>query len=251
VEWLDDVPAAEAAAALEVDLSNALLDEVGERARHQARAERVERSWSRIGDWFTPAFDARIVALLVPAYDAERARIGFYRFVLPRPRVEDEQPAPLPAKPLALRTVRWLLSDPVTAGLLAGRLRVVDVAYGRAGRRELRRAGCGIDGGPEEKAKVELSLAGEDDDETAAPLRLTAYFSGGSDPRGASEENPSCVVVRADPDGPAGLRMLERKLNRAIGLVQPPAASAGASSVPVAGGADPGAGTSSTRVSSP
>jgi hypothetical protein len=254
VDWLGDVPAGEATEALERDLSNALLGDVGERARHREQAERVERSWSRIGDWFTPAFDARILALLVPAHDAERERIGFYRFVLPRPRVDDAQPSPLPPSPLALRTVRWLLSDPATAVLVAGRLQVVDAAYGTAGRRELRRAGCTIDEGvAQEPARVELSLAGEAEEERAAPLRLTAYFRGGSDPPGAAETGPSCVEVRADPDGPAGLRMLERKLNRAIGLAQPPASTgaSGASPVSSAGAADPGAGTSSIRVSSP
>jgi hypothetical protein len=250
VEWLGDVSASEVTAGLERELANELLAAVGERARHEERADLVERSWSKVGDWFAPAFDARIVALLVPSFDAERNRVGFYRFVLPRPRAEDAQPLPIPSKPLALRTVRWLLSDPTTAGLIVGRLRVIDVAYGRSGRRELRRAGCATGDRDEKMARVELSLAGEADDETAAPLRLTAYFPEDSDLRGVTEETPYCAGVQADPDGPAQLRILERKLNRAIGLAQPPT-SAGAASVSAAGAAGSGAGTTSTLVISP
>jgi hypothetical protein len=180
--WLGDLPVTEVVSALELRIIRSVLDGAG-------APPAIERTWHRLGEWFPPAIDARIVTPLVPVYVAEREAIGFYRFVLPAPRAHGRQSSPLPPMPLALMAVRRVMQHPEAADLLAGRLRPVDLRYGGGDARANLRRGCRsapaeLSGG----ARIELSLsqiaAGDEQ-----PLRLVAYF--GDSPGDGAE--PLCL----------------------------------------------------------
>jgi hypothetical protein len=83
VAWLGDVAAHEAALELERRVMNEVLDDRSGTA--EERSGRVAASWHKLGRWFPPATQVRIVTPLVPAYDPRRDLIGFYRFLLPAP----------------------------------------------------------------------------------------------------------------------------------------------------------------------
>jgi hypothetical protein len=135
--WLGDLNAGEVIRSLEERLINDLL------AGDSDGVEMAAASWRKLGEWFPPALDRRIVTPLVPAYDPTREAVGFYRFVLPRPEAHGPQPLPLPDRPLALLAVERLLELPEAAASIPGRVRVTEVSYQRASRQEIRDAGCG------------------------------------------------------------------------------------------------------------
>ena len=221
VEWLGDVTAQQAAAALEVDLANTLLVAGEDRHAAEQRAARVESVWDRLGRWFPPAFDLRIVALLLPAYDPERDVVGFYRFVLPRPRSDDVEPRPLPERPLGLRTVRWLLDRTGARAAIAGRAEVLDVDYGPVSRRAVRRAGCPTAMASDPGATaVALTLATTEPAESPGLLYVAAYYPGPDPAVGAAPSAPACFRIEAGEGSAPGLVELQRRLEEVVSADQ-------------------------------
>jgi hypothetical protein len=184
--WLGDLPAVEVAAALELKAVDGLID------GDEELADSMESSWPSLADWFPPATEARIITPLVPVYDETRDLVGFYRFVLPRPRTEDPQPLPLPERPLALRAMQCLMKIPEMKGLMTEGYRAVDLEYHYA---NLRRAGmerCNVKSSALRRSiRVEIALAAAGHDVSESHLRLVAHFR---EPRGAPEdEKPLCL----------------------------------------------------------
>ncbi|MDX1388393.1 MAG: VWA domain-containing protein, partial [Acidobacteriota bacterium] len=119
-EWLGDIPARDLALALETRLANALLGADDDVDRRDLAAGIAETGWALLLDWFPPATEVRILSPLVPAYDAERDTIGFFRVILPRPNFDGPPEDPVPEEPLALRTVQWLLEEDSVGRALDG-----------------------------------------------------------------------------------------------------------------------------------
>lgn len=180
-EWLGDVPARTAVQALEARLAGALLDPLG-RVDEAPLAEHLERNGFGVFEaWFPPANAVRVLTPLLPAYDVARNVIGFYRIVLPRPRLGAPPVDPLPSAPLGLRTARFLLASGIwdterTEGLRLSAVEheVPGEARQRALAQQIKKLG-GQDGelGPE-FAGVVLEFA--DHEIQDALLELTAVF---------------------------------------------------------------------------
>jgi VWFA-related protein len=190
-EWLGDVSARDLALALETRLSNTIL---GGGGGHRELAVRIaDVGWDPMLEWFPPATEVRILSPLVPAYDPERDAIGFYRVILPRPNFDGPPEDPVPERPLALRTVRWLLeNDDVATALDGVEVDSVDqVTLSRGQRqalnRRLRRAGHDDQ---TMDVKSSLSRAGVMLDFPGVPgvLEVSAYF-------GESGDVPRCVTT--------------------------------------------------------
>ena len=103
--------------------------------------------WHRIAAWFPPAVGARILAPLIPVYDAGRDALGFYRFVLEWPqRLERKPPLP-PPRPLGYETIRRLLARGALAAETGEQVGVVSVRYAEADRGALEALGCAAEAG--------------------------------------------------------------------------------------------------------
>lgn len=220
VEWIADVSARETAIELERRLADELLRGAGDPGRDLERAERLAEAWWRVGRWFPPAVDSRILAPLIPAYDPRRDVVGFYRFLLPWPEWLGPRTAPLPSRPLGLLTALRLvrqgdggLPRPGSSGVLA-------LEYAAVGRREWLDAGCPGDRELARGAeKVVLVLAGEPPAERDHPLRLNVYYLPGTAP-GEEEPapvRPACWRVEIDADAPPGLAGLARAIGGVLG----------------------------------
>jgi hypothetical protein len=124
--WRGDVTARELALLLERDEINRLLSASEEKLPDVlAIIDRVQGNWGLLSYWFGPPRKWRITALLVPTYDSDNDRFGFYRIVLPRLDIEFGEGAVADREettvrdrisgwPIALQLVRWLLALPVT-----------------------------------------------------------------------------------------------------------------------------------------
>jgi len=109
--WLGDLSAEELTSRLERRAINGLLgasdlDAVASREL----ADLVARRWGDLGQWFPEGGQVRILAPLVPLYDADRREIGFYRVILPRAD-GDGSVASVAPQPYGLRVVVELLTD--------------------------------------------------------------------------------------------------------------------------------------------
>ena len=109
--WLGDLTAEGLTSRLERRAINALLgasdlDEVASRTL----GDLVDQRWGDLGQWFPEGERVRILAPLVPLYDAGRGEIGFYRVILPRADGEGNVASVAP-RPFGLRLVEELLSD--------------------------------------------------------------------------------------------------------------------------------------------
>jgi len=218
-EWLGDVSARDLALALETLLSNTILgDDGGDAGRHEMALRIADAGWAPMLEWFPPATEVRILSPLVPAYDPERDAIGFYRVILPRPNFDGPPEDPVPERPLALRTVRWLLANDDVATALEG-MEVDSVEQAtlsrserRALNRRLRRAGHDdrmMD------ARSSLWRAGVMLDVTGAPggvLEVSAYF-------GESGDAPRCITTCFDGEVSPALTDLAASISGVEGYV--------------------------------
>jgi hypothetical protein len=211
VEWLGDVPVQAAMLSLELELARPLLAGDPESGA-SLPAETVVASWPRLQQWFPPATSARILTPLIPAYDPERDRIGFYRFLLPSPRYLGGRPDLLPSRPLGLESVRWMMSDRRVSELVEGRVALASLAYGQAKRKEIARVECFVPSSDPVRQwqRVELGLTVDDGD---GWLSLSAYW-----PRDTPEAvaGPTCMRVDEERQGPAGVEELAKRLAEAL-----------------------------------
>jgi len=154
--WLGDVDADEVVNSLEAQLASELLAGRGE------FPDTVSSSWHRLGEWFPPAVEARILTPLIPVYDREREQIGFYRFVLQRPHPHRRHPLPLPDRPLALLVVERMAEQ-------LGAVEVSEVSYRKADIQAIHEAGCTEELGRSKRA-LEVVVTFNDGG------RLVAYY---------------------------------------------------------------------------
>lgn len=196
-EWLGDVPVERAALALETRLANRLLAGRACDVELSARVERVAARWPALTEWFPPALDVRILTPLVPALDAERETMGFYRFLLPWPRPPRSRGGLAP-RPLVLESVRMLIGSPGAERLLRGRARIGEAGLVAIGRRELRRDGCAA----QDKAttgawRVEFDLRVGSSAEADRSVRLRAYYALSATGEAGQEvaARPACWIV--------------------------------------------------------
>ncbi len=124
--WRGDITAKELAARLERDEINRLLS-ASEKILPDVLPviDRVQANWGLLSYWFRPPRKWRITAPLVPTYDRDNDRFGFYRIILPRLDIEfgegphqDRRGTAVRDRvagwPVALQLARWLLALPVT-----------------------------------------------------------------------------------------------------------------------------------------
>jgi VWFA-related protein len=196
VAWLGDVVARDAALELERRVMNGLLDGRSGAAEDDSAA--LAESWRKLGRWFPPATQVRIVTPLVPAYDAGRDLIGFYRFLLPAPTPTGEGSETVPARPLGLLALRWLLEGEEAASvLLGGGVRVSSLEYASAKPRELRRAGCAPDTRAAAEAIERVAIEFHERSADAVAFRLVAFFSPPAESPGTPGAGlrPICLAV--------------------------------------------------------
>ena len=114
-EWLGDIPAYELVVGFEGWISNAVLNSTAEHPQSKGLLDLVDRRWGDLNDWFPPPTQVRVVAPLIPTYDAEQNRIGFWRIVLPDVMGVGPPTNAVPPQPLGLTFIRHLIavsSDP-------------------------------------------------------------------------------------------------------------------------------------------
>lgn len=219
-EWIADVPARETAIELERRLADGLLRGEGDAHGEPLRAERLAGEWWRVGRWFPPAIDVRIVTPMIPAYDPRRDVVGFYRFLLPWPDLFGPRTPTVPSRPLGLRTALLLVGSGGEESLPPGRTGLLALRYDAVGRREWLDAGCPDDRELSRGAeKVELLLAGDEPEEGESPLRLTVYY-----PPGPVPGRPACWRIEAGAEASATqvelMRALELALERRSGAAR-------------------------------
>ena len=196
--WLGDLAARDVVLALERMTVNGLFGsrDVASDRDPQALAEIVLDAWDRLPEWFPPATSVRIVAPLVPAYSPDRDVIGFYRFVLPRPRPNVARIDAIPPRPLALQTALWLRRKELLGRLGDAAPHVLALDYRPVQKLELHETDCSVpDRGattPTSKVRIDIGSARD-----LPALTLVAYFHDG-------RTDPSClsvgVVATARPD---------------------------------------------------
>ena len=188
-EWLGDLAARDVALTLEQMTVNVLLgsSDVARDRDPQALAAIVLDRWHRLREWFPPAISARVVAPLVPAYSPERDVIGFYRFVLPRPRPDVARIDAIPPRPLALLTVLWLGREELLGRFDDAPPHVLAVDYRPVQDLELLENACPSPDrqatSPTSKVRIDLGRAPDQ-----PVLSLVAYFH-------EDRTDPSCLAV--------------------------------------------------------
>jgi hypothetical protein len=217
-QWLGDVDARQAVLELERRLTDSLLRGGENGQRNRVAIDRVARSWWKLSRWFPPAIDGRILTPLVPVYDREREQIGFYRFLLPWPRLLAGAPETVPTRALALRGAVALADRPGLLSLLGGELGVVALSYDDVDRDELREIGCAaLQAGHRPTTRVVLELAGEESAERERPLRLAAYWVDEEPSAEAADRpGPSCWRVEAEQSGSPRLRRIGEFLDQLL-----------------------------------
>ncbi|ANM30342.1 hypothetical protein ABI59_13330 [Acidobacteria bacterium Mor1] len=195
-EWLGDVTAFDLVRELERRAVNHTL---GHPVGSGPRALRtVEERWQDLERWFPAPTHVRIITPLVPAIDAGREAVGFYRFVLPRAEAERAPLDGVPPEPLGLEFFRWLRQR---AGQAGGDVEVHDLAYEPLLWRDRRRVRRALEKGsdadtPWRKLRVlqaDVGPAGS----PAPTVRLTAYYPGyGQTVENGPEAGPLCLTAR-------------------------------------------------------
>ena len=130
VTWLGDISARELASRLERRAINELLTAPDSKVQaSRDLAGMVDRRWGIIQHWFPEGAPVRILAPLVPLYDAGRREIGFYRVILPRADGQGEV-ARVPERPYGLRfVVEMLAGDGTRVALRSDGWRVAAVSH--------------------------------------------------------------------------------------------------------------------------
>lgn len=128
-EWLGDISARDLAVRFESWVANRLLADGSDGATTRRLTRLVDSRWRNLGRWFPPPTEIRIVTPLIPVFDREQDRIGFYRILLPRVGGQAPPDDLVPEAPLGLAFIRHLLerSDPAPA--LRERMQVDEIAY--------------------------------------------------------------------------------------------------------------------------
>lgn len=127
-EWLGDVPAHDLAYEFQLEVARRML-RTGE-SRHygsESDLEVVGPFWARMVSWMPPPSRVRVVTPLVPAYDARRDVVGFYRFSLPHFRGGGPPVDLIPERPFGLEILDMLLEDDDVAAALRGNVRVEEL----------------------------------------------------------------------------------------------------------------------------
>ncbi len=134
--WLGDLSAAELAAGLDRLAAGAVLaapwDEAGPGAdpagSRPPEATAVAAAWPALRAAFPPPEAIRVRVPLVPAFDAGRGAVGFYRVRLPEPRPGRPPQGLIPGQPPALAAAEWL-RDTGWRAPAGGAIRLVSVVY--------------------------------------------------------------------------------------------------------------------------
>lgn len=199
--WHGDVDAAAAFGQLEAMAASRLLGDPEAWDRVDPAA--VVSAWPRLATMFPPAVDVRLLAPLVAVLDAPRETLGFYRFVLPRPRWNaSDRPPLVPPVPLGLVAVEALAARPELQRALERRVRVVDVRY-----EPDRRAPDGL----RQPVGVDLVLVPARN-RLGTTVRLTAWFDALAGTAEVTAEQLAC----AEPTTKAGSRTAARALSRLL-----------------------------------
>jgi Ca-activated chloride channel family protein len=191
--WLGDVRAHDLVVALETDAVNALLDPAAPASESAALVDAIDRHWAKLGDWFPPPTQVRIVTPLVPQYDPERDIVGFWRLILPRVTGGGPPQDRIPDHPLALTLLRGM--GPTGQRIEALRYAFEDAKERRRIIGSARRSGLVQGDDWTSVPMVSMSIVGGDD----IPLHLTVLWSG-------PEESPTplCVDLGDDEPRPTG-----------------------------------------------
>ncbi len=138
-EWLGDIRAHELVVGFEGWAANAVLDTDVPETTATFLLDLIDTKWERLREWFPPPTRVRIVSPLVPAYDADRDLVGFWRILLPEVAVVGPPRDAVPKRPLGLTFVRELTE--VTGGRDAWPtgVRMQDLSYDWDKRRDRRR----------------------------------------------------------------------------------------------------------------
>ncbi len=138
-EWLGDIPAYDLVVGFEGWAANAVLDIDVPETTAVFLLDLIDTKWERLGTWFPPPTQVRIVSPLVPAYDEQRDLVGFFRILLPDVAVVGPPPNGIPERPLGLTFLRHLTE--VTGGRDAWPVgvRMQDLTYHWDTRRDRRR----------------------------------------------------------------------------------------------------------------
>jgi VWFA-related protein len=113
-EWLGDIPAYELVVGFEGWAANAVLDTDVPETAAAFLLDLIDNKWERLGEWFPPPTQVRILTPLVPSYDADRDLVGFWRILLPEVAVVGAPRNAVPERPLGLTFLRNLTE--VTGG---------------------------------------------------------------------------------------------------------------------------------------
>jgi len=138
-EWLGDIPAYDLVIGFEGWAANAVLDTDVPQSTANFLLDLIDAKWERLGEWFPPPTQVRIVSPLVPAYDEDRDLVGFWRILLPDVAVVGAPPNGIPERPLGLTFLRHLTE--VTGGRDAWPtgVRMQDLSYSWDKRKDRRR----------------------------------------------------------------------------------------------------------------
>jgi Ca-activated chloride channel family protein len=191
--WLGDISAHDLVVDLEIAAVNALLDPTVPATESAPLVETIDTHWNKLGDWFPPPTQVRIVTPLVPQYDPERDIVGFWRIVLPRVSGGGPPSDRIPDRPLALT----LLRDMRGTGH-----RIQELRYSWDDVKDRRRIigwarRIGFIRGDDWKRipMISMSIVGEED----SPLELTVLWTG---PR--KSPTPLCVDLGKKKTRPNG-----------------------------------------------
>jgi hypothetical protein len=138
-EWLGDIPAYDLVVGFEGWAANAVLDTDVPEATAAFLLDLIDTKWERLGEWFPPPTQVRILSPLVPAYDADRDLVGFWRILLPEVAAVGPPRDAVPERPLGLTFLRNLTE--VTGGRDAWPegVRMQDLSYRWDKRKDRRR----------------------------------------------------------------------------------------------------------------
>jgi VWFA-related protein len=232
-EWLGDVPATELAARVETRAARILIEDRAAGAPIPDVARRVVDHWNELRAWLPPPTRVRVLTPLLPAYDAERDVIGFYRVLLPAPRVGWPPVEQVPDAPYGLLTLRWLVEQGGMAEYLGGDVRLAALSHRRLDPPTARRlvnttASRGAGGGvsrPPPTRSVSLEFgAASGHGVHEGTLTVTAYVSRDAlQPDAADPGGPFCMQFETEAAGGTGalgpdLEKLSRALTTLIEL---------------------------------
>jgi len=222
-EWLGDVPATELASRVEARAAAVLLEDRGAGRDVPELTRRVIDHWDELRAWLPPPTRIRVLTPLLPAYDPERDVIGFYRVVLPGPRVGWPPVEQVPDAPYGLLTLRWLVEQGGMGEYLRGDVRLASLGGRRLDPSTTRRLVNGtmaiseqsaLRAPPTRSVSLEFTNASPGPEGDEGTLSVTAYVSRGFEqPDAGDQGGPFCMQVESTG---APLTADLEKLSRAL-----------------------------------